>query len=47
MSEKKKRISTFSKTMTDAEAKVEMELGTQTGQALKKAEELYKSRRKK
>jgi len=43
----KRKISTFSKQMTEEEAKREMELGTSTGQALKKAEELYKSRRKK
>jgi hypothetical protein len=43
----KRKISTFSKSMTEEEAKWEMELGTSTGQALKKAEELYRNRRKK
>jgi len=43
----KRKISTFSKQMTEEEAKREMELGTPTGQALKKAEDLYQKRRKK
>jgi hypothetical protein len=47
MSEKKKRISTFSKQMTPEEAKREMELGSPIGESLKKAEEEYKRRRKK
>jgi len=43
----KRKISTFSKSMSEEEAKREMELGTSTGKALKSAEELYKQRRKK
>jgi hypothetical protein len=43
----KRKISTFSKQMTEEEAKREMELGTPVGKALKTAEEQYKSRRKK
>jgi hypothetical protein len=43
----KRKISTFSKTMTEQEAKKEMELGTPVGQALKKAEQIYEERRQK
>ena len=44
---KRKLISTFSKSMTEAEANREMELGTPIGQALKKAQDLYSKRREK
>jgi len=43
----KKRISTFSKTMTEEEAKREMKLGTPIGKSLIKAEEEYGRGRKK
>jgi len=43
----KKRISTFNKSMTEEEAKREMELGTSVGESLKRAEQEYQGRRKK
>jgi len=43
----KRKISTFSKQMTEEEAKREMELGTPIGESLKKAEREYSKRRKK
>jgi len=43
----KKRISTFSKSMTEQEAEREKALGTPVGQALSRAEAEYAKRRKK
>jgi len=43
----KKRISTFNKSMTEEEAKREMELGTPVGKSLKRAEQEYRERRRK
>jgi hypothetical protein len=47
MSEKKKRISTFSKSMTPEEAQREMKLGTPVGRALLRAEKSYQEYAKK
>lgn len=43
----KRKISTFSKQMTEEEAEKEKQLGTSTGEALKKADREYQKRRKK
>jgi len=43
----KRKISTFSKQMTEEQAEKEKQLGTPIGQTLKKADEVYSKRRKK
>jgi len=43
---RQRKISTFSKQMTEEEAEREKQLGTPTGEALLKADTQYKKRRK-
>ncbi len=43
----KRKISTFSISIPEEEAKREIERGSSLGKALKKAEDIYKERRKK
>ena len=43
----RRKISTFSKQMSEEEAEREKQLGTTTGEALKKADREYQKRRKK